>query len=1050
MKSSVEETNRRNSLIVGISFARKHLLNLSAKLNILFAGCILTLHSVFLMWGSVLLWHNYGVWSMILLVAALDVMLLARMCRPGKSVGRYHPMVIYMGVAIIASWLILVGMYIDPPTTESEEKFLNVTANLSDEELSRQLLVIRTRDAKESLATIQDSIGNIGISINVTLDIQFETIAYVGIQFITPVIIFTRWMMPRVDLTNKELSQLLMTGVAMSFDIVELQDNIQNEDLRSNKTLAYLILLFTSLSLLQLLQLSEALAKRAVSSTRWEMFWTIYSIVCQEIPFLVTRIYILSVSGFAIVQLIFPLKNAYSIVFGFYHIFAVLKIRKGKLKIEERQQKLSATMLMDTSDGMSGSFLFKITDTISSVAQSIVEKKSLYLSWSKIFVSFILPVLILIVHLLVLIWRVTLVNKNGVFWLLALSVLPFAAITIPRIIQYRQGIAKEKMKVNIWYQPLLIYLIVAITCFWLIILPLADNDKFLSNDVIISRNGLTTACDLTKVDTDRNRSKLLSSIATVLPSPTAEPYSHPVTFFAVPSPTPIERAENAVETNTTGLSANQTATSTSITAIPTHTRTISTSTTAIPTYTTAISISTTATFNDTRTISKGTTTTPNNTAISINKTFTSAKFTGFVNCERDASDPQLADTVSYALLQLVLPLTILGRWWMPKEGLTSKAFSSLLQVALAMAFDIAEFTHLVVEEPQLHKDQTLLILVLTFTSTSIFLLVQIDVGMTSDNTVSEIVWTTLTVLFLDGPFFVLRVYIASEYSTEDLQLVFLLKNLFGIIFGSYRVISLCSSKSEESEDDEINASNRPRLLEVHKLNDDIHVYRSATDTENGSKETTEIDLNDNSSVPNSQTSHDEEVDIPNVAAPLHDGGVVVISNEAAISDKQTSSYTHSNVQKAQEYVTNNEGAHDQQNGDNSNASERYNHFELLEERKENGKHRFAHDMEHTVDNDKETSSLSARHEQCLEKSHSNDENKIKSTDGDNVEIIHPEDVATASDDHISSHSSVQRNITNNEDTRDKENEDGGNDSKTGSHFEFMQGYASKRQAQMCT
>ena len=85
--------------------------------------------------------------------------------------------------------------------------------------------------------------------------------------------------MPRIDLTNKELSELLMTGVAMSFDIVELQDNIQNEDLRNNKTLAYFILVFTSLSLLQLLQLSEALAKRVVSSARWEMFWTVYSIV---------------------------------------------------------------------------------------------------------------------------------------------------------------------------------------------------------------------------------------------------------------------------------------------------------------------------------------------------------------------------------------------------------------------------------------------------------------------------------------------------------------------------------------------------------------------------------------------------------------------------------------------------------------------------------------------------------------------------------------------------------------------------------------------------
>ena len=216
-------------------------------------------------------------------------------------------------------------------------------------------------------------------------DINFETIAYIGIQLITPVIIFTRWMMPRVDLTNKELSQLLMTGVAMSFDIVELQDNIQNDDLRNNKTLAYLILVFTSLSLLQLLQLSEALAKRAVSSARWEMFWTVYSIVCQEIPFLIIRIYILTVSGFAIVQLIFPLKNAYSIVFGVYHIFAILKTTKRKKRNEQRR---SSAAVSETSDDQSASFINKITSTMSSAAQSVFEEKSFVFVMEQNFLQF--------------------------------------------------------------------------------------------------------------------------------------------------------------------------------------------------------------------------------------------------------------------------------------------------------------------------------------------------------------------------------------------------------------------------------------------------------------------------------------------------------------------------------------------------------------------------------------------------------------------------------------------------------------------------------------
>ena len=216
------------------------------------------------------------------------------------------------------------------------------------------------------------------------------------------------------------------------------------------------------------------------------------------------------------------------------------------------------------------------------------------------------------------------------------------------------------------YQPLLIYLAVAITCFWLIILPLVDDKKFLSNDLIDSTNSLTTECNLSKLETDTDGRKLLSTVATILPSPTAvllEPHfathsysaqstgiaiagmslyetvfsmapsngpvdftqhamasstpaevvssSHSVTSFLVPTPSvkvPRRKhpAENAPRANTTAISANET--------------NISTYTTASSTYTT--------TTNDITTIPK-------------NKTVTSAKHKGSVNCETDTSDAEL-------------------------------------------------------------------------------------------------------------------------------------------------------------------------------------------------------------------------------------------------------------------------------------------------------------------------------------------------------------------------------------------------------------------------
>ncbi|XP_062507302.1 uncharacterized protein LOC134183722 [Corticium candelabrum] len=269
--------------------------------------------------------------------------------------------------------------------------------------------------------------------------------------------------------------------------------------------------------------------------------------------------------------------------------------------------------------------------------------------------------------------------------------------------------------------------------------------------------------------------------------------------------------------------------------------------------------------------------------------------------------------------------------------------------------------------------------------------------MASDNTVNEIAWTTLTILFLDGPFFALRVYIASEYSTQDLQLVFLLKNLFGIIFGGYRVISLCGGEDKESN------KNEDEMIGKNDYVAEMYVNRGATNTNSGGKENTENDLNDNGSVSNSQISHDGAVVIPNVAASsqvydgsrvtsdeaasLHDDGGLLISSKAAMSTgNQTSRFTHSDIQKDQQEVTNNEDAHGKQNGDNSDVRE-------TEDQDENAKSGSAQDKKATADNDRETSSLSAIQVKHHKVSDSEDKD-VKKTDTDNTEIVNLQEAAT--------------------------------------------------------
>lgn len=66
-------------------------------------------------------------------------------------------MLIYLAVAITATWLILVGMYIDPVEPDKESISLQkFTANVSDAELRNKLKDLRNSDAHQRVSVLVD------------------------------------------------------------------------------------------------------------------------------------------------------------------------------------------------------------------------------------------------------------------------------------------------------------------------------------------------------------------------------------------------------------------------------------------------------------------------------------------------------------------------------------------------------------------------------------------------------------------------------------------------------------------------------------------------------------------------------------------------------------------------------------------------------------------------------------------------------------------------------------------------------------------------------
>ena len=83
-------------------------------------------------------------------------------------------MAIHLLIAIIALWLIFVGMYIDPVDLDINTMSINITGNDTDPEQLQQLLrELRTSEARKSAIRASDEVG---ISIVSQLQKSFVTV----------------------------------------------------------------------------------------------------------------------------------------------------------------------------------------------------------------------------------------------------------------------------------------------------------------------------------------------------------------------------------------------------------------------------------------------------------------------------------------------------------------------------------------------------------------------------------------------------------------------------------------------------------------------------------------------------------------------------------------------------------------------------------------------------------------------------------------------------------------------------------------------------------
>ncbi|KAJ8320475.1 hypothetical protein KUTeg_002062 [Tegillarca granosa] len=170
-------------------------------------------------------------------------------------------------------------------------------------------------------------------------------------QFLLLMLIIGRWLLPKGALSHDQLSQLLLVYVGTAADIVEFYESFNEEGVKSNLLLCYIILGIWTLSLLQFtLVLTATRARRdqvgapggmdvdssETSCCNAEIYGIITSILMQDCPFLVVRL--LLIFKYKIVSytnMFFTSKNSLVIILLLYRVCVVnIESRRRKKHID--------------------------------------------------------------------------------------------------------------------------------------------------------------------------------------------------------------------------------------------------------------------------------------------------------------------------------------------------------------------------------------------------------------------------------------------------------------------------------------------------------------------------------------------------------------------------------------------------------------------------------------------------------------------------------------------------------------------------------------------
>ncbi|KAJ8305038.1 hypothetical protein KUTeg_002982 [Tegillarca granosa] len=205
-----------------------------------------------------------------------------------------------------------------------------------------------------------------------------------------------------------------------------------------------------------------------------------------------------------------------------------------------------------------------------------------------------------------------------------------------------------------------------------------------------------------------------------------------------------------------------------------------------------------------------------------------------------------ADAWVSALEQSLLFLLIIGRWLLPRGKLTRDQLSQLLFMYLGSASDVMEL-FILFEEPEVRKDLELSYTILTVWSASLFLFTLVvsatkkprpaisDPVMgnnkTRDKSCNKLfqseIWSLLvTILFLDGPYMVIRLYTLIRYRIFRYGIIFFTcKNALIISLLLYRLLVVCLGKNESTEN--VKAIKLTKKVIPFERNDVISVGNSS-------------------------------------------------------------------------------------------------------------------------------------------------------------------------------------------------------------------------------